>query len=149
MRQLKDKFADEFGYSAATSITDPDAFAMWLGIEFALALNKTADVTLDECDENAYARSQYTTGLWTGSHPIDTFVRVYHGPIHYNERSGRIDTQHHWFDPNAGTMAWFTKKTSLKTQGEYRFAINTLGNPVQPKHYIAVSPDLRALTSAL
>ena len=74
LRRLKDKFADEFGYSAATSITDPDAFAMWLGVEFALALNKTADVTLDECDENAYARSQYTTGLRTGSHPIDTFV---------------------------------------------------------------------------
>ena len=149
LRQLKDYFTHEYGYSAATRITDPDAFAMWLAVEFALALDKTAAITLNESDKKVYADSQYTTGLWDGSHPIDTFIHIYYGPIHYSDRSGRVDTQHHWFDPNAGPMAWFTKKTSLYAQSEFRFAINTLGNPVQPTHYISVSPELRAFTSVL
>ena len=149
LRQLKDHFAHEYGYSAATRITDPDAFAMWLAVELALALDKTAAVTLDESDKEAYARSQYTTGLWDGAHPIDTLIHIYYGPVHYSDRSGRVDTQHHWFDPNAGPKAWFTKKTSLYAQSEFRFAINTVGNPVQPTHYLSVSPELRALTSVL
>ena len=60
--------------------------------------------------------------------------------------SGRVDNQEQWFDPNAGPVAWFTKKTSFANQNEYRFAVSTLGAPVSPRHYIAVSPELRALT---
>ena len=148
LRRLRSDFRAEYGYSAATRIDDPDAFAVWLGVNFALALDKTADVSLGP-DEIGYARSSYTTGLWDGSRPIDTFVRVYHGPVHDDDVSGRVDRQEHWSDPYAGPRAWFTKKNSFKNQSEYRFAVSTLGDPVAPKHYIAVSPELRELTFAL
>lgn len=146
LRRLKKHFADGYGYQAATRIIDPDAFALWLGIEFALALDKKADVKLDVWDELGYARSN-VTDLWGGPRPIDTLVHVYHGPVHYTDLSGRIERREQAFDPLAGPKAWFTKKTALKSQSEYRFAVTTLGSPVEPEHYIAVSPELRALTA--
>ena len=42
LRWLRSDFRVEYGYSAATRIGDPDAFAVWLGINFALALDKSA-----------------------------------------------------------------------------------------------------------
>ena len=150
LRQLRSDFrAAPYGYASATRIDDPEAFAVWLGVNFAMALDKTADVTLDPDHESYYARSSYTTSLWDGSRPIDTFVYVYHGPVHYEDVSGRVDRQEDWFDPYAGPRAWFTKKTSFKDQNEYRFAVTTPGVPVRPKHYVAVSPELRELTFAL
>ena len=59
-----------------------------------------------------------------------------------------MDKQEQWFDPSAGPLAWFTKKTSFANQSEYRFAVSTPGAPVNQTHYIAVSPELRALTCA-
>ena len=76
-------------------------------------------------------------------------MHVYHGPVHYEDSTGRIATQEAWFDPCAGPKAWFTKKMFFETQSEYRFAVSTLGDPVEPRHYIPVSPELRELTSAL
>ena len=149
LRRLRSDFRAEYDYSAATRIDDPDAFTVWLGVNFALALDKTADVSLGPIDEFGYACSSYTTSLWDGSRPIDTFVHVYHGPVHYEDVSGRVDRQEHWFDPTAGPRAWFTKKASFKNQSEYRFAVTTIGVPVRPKHYIAVSPEIRELTLAL
>ena len=148
LRRLRSKFRGKHGYSAATRIEDADAFATWLGIDFALGLDKTTGVSLGPIDEIGYARS-YTKNLWDGSRPIDTFVHVYHGPVNYQDVSGRVDRQEQWFDPNAGPMAWFTKKTSFRNQSEYRFAVTTPGTPVQTKHYVAVSPELSGLTSAL
>lgn len=149
LRRLRDHFATEYGYPTATGIADPDAFATWLGIDFALGLDKTGDVKLSALDEIGYARSRYDTSLWEGSNSIDTVVYVHHGPVRYEDRSGRVDTQEHWFDPDAGPRACFTKRTSFRAQSEYRFAVSTLGDPVEPKHYITVSPELRALVSAL
>ena len=149
LRRLRRDFRVEYGYEAATRIDDPDAFAVCLGVNFAMALDKTADVSLGPIDEIGYARSSYTTSLWDGSRPIDTLVHVYHGSVHYEDLSGRVDRQEHWFDPSAGPRAWFTKKTSFKDQNEYRFAVTTPGVPVRPKHYVAVSPELRELTFAL
>ena len=149
LRGLRSEFCGKYGYSAATLIEDADDFAAWLGVDFALGFDKTADVSLGPVDEIGYARSSYTTDLWDGSGPIDTFVHVYHGPINYQDVSGQIERQEQWFDPNAGPMSWFTKKTSFRDQSEYRFAVTTPGTPVQPKHYLAVSPELSALTSAL
>ena len=147
--RLRDHFADEYNYTTATRIHDPDVFAMWLGIDFALALDKTADVILSVLDDINYALSQYHTSLWDGSRPIDTLMHIYHGPVYYEDQSGQIDTQKQFFDPTAGPKAWFTKRNFYETQSEYRFALSTIGDPARPKHYIAVSQELRALTSVL
>ena len=147
--RLSDHFASEHGYMTATGIADADAFATWLGIDFALGLDRTADVQLSGLDETLYAATHYSTSVEEGSNPIETVVHVYHGPVHYEDRSGRVDTQEHWFDPGAGPRAWFTKRRSFAPQSEYRFAVSTLGNPVDPKHYIVVSPELRALVYPL
>ena len=114
LRRLRSEFCGKYGYSAATRIEDADAFATWLGVDFALGLDKTADVSLGPIDKIGYARSGYTTNLWDGSGPIDTFVHVYHGPVNYQDVSGRVDRQEQWFDPNAGPMAWFSKKNLVQ-----------------------------------
>lgn len=149
LRRLRSEFEGKFGYSAATRILDADAFAARLGVEFALGLDKSVDVELGPIDEFGYARSSYTTNLWDGSRPIDSVVHVYYGPVNYEDVSGRVDKQAHWFDPNAGPMAWFTKKSSFAKQNEYRFAVSTPGTPVRQRHYIEVSPELRALCCAV
>ena len=149
LRRLKDHFDEKHGYTAATRIRDPNAFATWLGINFALNLDKTTHVKLGVHDKGGYALSLYNTSLWQGSGPIDTCVQVYHGPVHYEDSTGRIATQEDWFDPCAGPKAWFTKKMCFETQSEYRFAVSTIGDPVEPRHYIPVSPELRGLSSAL
>ena len=149
LRQLKDHFAEKYGYTAAARIRDPNAFAMWLGIDFALNLNKATDVKLGALDKINYARSSYNANLRPGSGQIDTVVHVCYGPVCYEDSSGCIATQEDWFDPHAGPRAWFTKKTCFTSQCEYRFAVSTIGDPVKPRHYIDVSPELRELTSAL
>ena len=149
LHRLRSEFRVKYGYTAATQISDPSAFAEWLGIDFALALDKTNDISLGPIDEFAYKRSSYTTNLWDGLRPIDTIVHVYHGPVNYEDVSGRVDSQQQWFDPNAGPMAWFTKKTAYRNQFEYRFAVTTLGTSVKQRHYVAVSRELSALTSAI
>lgn len=146
LRRLRREFKTKHGYSAATRILDPDAFAAWLGVDFALGLDKTNHVSLGPLDEFCCARSRYPVRHSEGSHPIDSLVRVYYGPVTYEDVSGRVDNQEQWFDPNAVPRAWFTKKTTSANQNEYRFAVSTLGAPVAETHHIAVSPEMRALT---
>ena len=40
LSRLKDHFAEKYGYTAAARIREVNTFAMWLGIDFALNLNK-------------------------------------------------------------------------------------------------------------
>ena len=104
LRRLRDYFMDEYEYTTATGITGPEAFAIWLGIDFALILDKTNDVRLGILDMINYECTRYnTTSLWDGSNPTNiTIVRVYHGPVQYEDCSGRIDAQEQFFDPFAG-----------------------------------------------
>ena len=149
LRRLKDHFAEKYGYTTAARIHDPNAFAIWLGIDFALNRNKTTDVRLGEREELGYARSSCKANPGPSSGQIDTVVKVYHGPVHYEDSSGCIATQEDWFDPHSGPRAWFTKKMCFASQCEYRFAVSTSGDPIRPRHYIDVSPELRKLTSSL
>ena len=149
LQWLRRHFRDEYGYTTATVILDPEAFALWLGIDFAQTLNKEVDVSLSALDTITYALSRYHTSLWDGTGPIDTFTHVYHGPVQYEDRSGDIDAQEELFDPGGGPRAWFTKKTAFEIQNEYRFAVSTSGKPVQPTRRIIVSEELRATTAAL
>lgn len=149
IRRLRKLFAQEHQYSIATQIHDPSAIAIWLGIEFALCFNKSKHVALNQVDRNVYKRSSYSTNLWEGTRPIDTVIRVYHGPVHYEDFSGKVDRQDHFFDPTAGPKAWFTKKLEFKEQSEYRYAISTIGTPVKQQHWIPLTPELRSFFSEL
>ena len=123
---------------------------MRLGIDFALNLDKATDVTLGVLDKFCYAHSRYNPTLWPDSSgQLETIVQVCHGPVHYEDRSGHIATQEDWLDLHGAPRAWFTKRTCLASQREYRFTVSTLGDPVDPRHYIDVSPELRELTFAL
>lgn len=148
-RRLREHFKSRYGYTHATAVHDPAGFALRLGIECALQLDKHADVELSTLERLAYEQSSYRTDLWEGSHPIDTIIYVYHGPVHYADHSGRITAQEEWSDPFAGPIAWFTKEPDLHDQSEYRFAVSTLGRPTEEYLLLDISPELRALTSAL
>lgn len=136
LRELKARFGHG---KAMTAISDPNAFARWLGIEFALTLDKMNDVRLEALDRIAYALCP----------DIDTVVYVHHGPVQYENVSSRVATQEDFSDSNGGLEACFTKKMSFEFQSEYRFAVSTLGGPVEPTHYITVSPELRGLCHEL
>ena len=149
-RQLRSTFSDEFNYDAATEIKDVDGFAMWLGVDFALQVNKDGHLNLGGLDTLVYARSNYSTNLWKqeGVRNIDTFVNVYHGPVHYEDESGVITTRDDLVDIHGAQRAWFTKRTEFAYQSEYRFAISTLGNPTVDVFKMEVSDELRQLTLA-
>ena len=149
LRRLRNEFDASYGYSAASRISDADDFAACLGVDFALGLDKTTEVTLGPFEARGYAGSSYTTSLWEGRRHIDTIVHIYHGPVNYEDLSGTVRSDEGWFDPNAAPLAWFTKRTSFSHQSEYRFAVTTLGSPKSQKHCIAVSRELRSLTSPL
>ena len=129
--------------------TDPAGFALRLGIECALQLDKRSDVKLSALERFVYEQSSCRTDLWEGSHPIDTFFNVYHGPVHYTDYSGRVTTQEEWSDPFAGPMAWFTKEPDLQDQSEYRFAVSTLGTagrgmPAR-RHFAGIARTYRSI----
>ena len=104
---------------------------------------------LNSFEEIAYARSSYETSLWrvhTRSTRSFTSITV---PSARRTNPGASTRR------SIGTIRipdrgrGFTKRTSFRAQSEYRFAVSTLGDPVESKRYIAVSPELRAPVSAL
>ena len=150
-RELKFKFSNEYGYDAATEINDVDAFAIWLGIDFALQINKDKQLKLEVLDRVAYRASSYSTDLWQteGVQNIDTLVHVYHGPVHYEDESGVIVTDDDLADIHGGVRACFTKRTEFEDQSEYRFAVSTPGTPRKEIFKLKISEDLRQLTSPM
>ena len=150
-RGLKATFSDEYDYDAATEIKDVDAFAMWLGIDFAFQIDKGKHLKLGGLNTWAYRASSYSTNLWPqeGTQNIDTFVHVCHGPVHYEDESSVIATDDDWVDIHGAARAWFTKRTGFADQSEYRFALSTLGMPKDKVFWLDVSEDLRKLTLAM
>ena len=148
---LKTKFLDEYGYNATTEIKDVDAFAMWLGIDFALQIDKRNHLKLSAFDMATYLKSSYSTDLWQQNGPqnIETFVHVYHGPVHYEDESGVVTTDEDMVDIHGSVRAWFTKRTEFADQSEYRFVVTTLGIPCSKTLKMQVSDELRQLTSAV
>ena len=148
---LKATFSDEYDYNAATEIKDVDALAMWLGIDFALQIDKGKYLKLGGLNTWAYRASSYSMNLWPqeGTQNIDTFVHVCHGPVHYEDESSVIATNDDWVDIHGAARAWFTKRTGFADQSEYRFAVSTLGTPNNKVLEMDVSEDLRELTSPM
>ena len=149
LRGLKSHFSREHDYGAATQIVDTEAFAAWLGIDFAMAFDKESIGKLGALDIIRYAASHYETELWDGAGNLDNFVHVYHGPVVYADRSGEVHTQADWIDPHGSPKALFTKKTSFKPQREYRFAVETPLRPTVHLLRMGISTELRRLTSPL
>ena len=104
---------------------------MWLGIDFALTFDEAAHVSLGETEAAMLARARYSSSLGEGREGIiDTVVHIHHGPVHYADQSGVIASLEDFDDPFAGPKAWFTKRTDLAWQCEYRFAVGTMhGHP--------------------
>ncbi|MDE2691289.1 MAG: hypothetical protein OXI49_12305 [Acidobacteriota bacterium] len=149
LRSLQDHFSQSYDYRAATQVLDPEAFAAWLGIDFALTFDKESIGKLDAFGIIGYAASRYETEFWEGAGNIDTFVHVYHGPVVYADRSGELRTQADWIDPHGSPKALFTKKTSFEPQREYRFAVSTPLRPTEHQLRMEISTELRRLTSPL
>lgn len=145
LQNLREYFDQEYGYSEANLILDPNEFARVLGVEFALNVDKTSNVSLQILEQ--LVRCSYTKNVRDSTHFFDNVVKVYHGPINYENNSGQIQNQNQWFDPCAGPKAWFTKKTCFKKQSEYRFAVSTLGKPVNQVLILSVSDELRSCLS--
>ena len=134
-------------YDAQTVIGDPASFAMQLGIDFAIGIDKSEHVELDPVDEEAYRRSRYTVSLWEGEHRLDKFLRVYHGPVVYEDRSGVVASMEDVVDFSMVPRGWFTKKTRFSAEREYRFAVSTLGRPRREIFALSISDELRALAT--
>ena len=134
-------------YDAITSIRDPESFAMQLGIDFAISVDKSKHVELGPIDEWAYRQSRYTVGLWEGEHRVDKFIRVYHGPVVYEDQSGVVESMEDFADFSMVPRGWFTKKTRFSGEREYRFAVSTLGMPQTETFKLPISDELRMLTA--
>jgi len=146
-REATDLRAQFPKYGALTVIKDPASFAVRLGIDFAINLDRSKHVELDPIDEWAYQQSRYTVGLWEGEHQLDKFVRVYHGPVVYEDQSGFVESTDDFVDFSMVPRGWFTKKTRFSSEREYRFAVSTLGRPRTETFKLSISDELRMLTA--
>ena len=151
MKEMKNKVFGTYKYNTATEIQNPDAFAMQLGIDFALSVDKEKDIKLGFLEKLKliYLNSSNTVNLWESPRNIDKIVNVYHGPVQYEDQSGTIERQTDFFDPHGAQRAWFTKRTKPSDQKEYRFAVSTLGTPTNMIFCLAVSDEIRKLTAEI
>ena len=143
-KELTDRFPK---YDAMTAIGDPTSFAVQLGIDFAFNVQKSIHVDLDPTEKRAYAQSSYRVPLWEGEHHIDKVVRVYHGPVVYEDQSGVLGSAEEVVDSSMVPKGWFTKKTKFSGEREYRFAVSTLGEPRKDTFKLPISNQMRRLTS--
>ena len=143
-KELRARFP---GYDAVTAIRCPDSFAVRLGIDFAFSVSKSTHVELGPIEKLAYGQSSYTVSLWEGEHHIDKVIRVYHGPVVYEDQSGVLGSVENIVDSSMVPKGWFTKKKRFSGEREYRFAVSTLGKPRKDTFKLRVSDELRMLTT--
>ncbi len=143
-KELIERFPE---YDAMTAIEDPTSFAVRLGIDFAFSVQKPIHVELSPLERWAYDQSSYSVPLWEGEHPIDKIVRVYHGPVVYEDQSGVLGSGEDVVDASMVPKGWFTKKTEFSGEREYRFAVSTLGKPRDDTFRLPISDEMRLLTA--
>ena len=125
-------------YDTITDILDVNAFALELGVDFAIKLNPAI---------HAEARSgvdlvQRAVVVGSG---FEKVVYVDHGPVVYEDISGTMRTGREPFELESRFC--FTKPTAFSYQSEYRFALRTIGEPTDGALRIPVSDALRECTS--
>lgn len=134
-------------YDSMTAIRCAESFAAQLGIDFVFAVQKSTHVELGPIEEWAYRGSSYRASPWGGKHHIDKVVRVYHGPVVYEDQSGVLKSAEDVADPSMAPKGWFTKKKRFSGEREYRFAVSTVGRPRKDTFKLRVSDELRVLTA--
>ena len=146
---LKGTFAGSKGPDAVTTaIDDPGAFATRLGIEFALEIEVGTHVRDGYGLEPFYNElARRACGL-PALPSAEAMVRVYHGPVHYEDRRLVIRKAEDMATLEA-VRAWFTKRTEFSPQREYRFAVRVAGRPRWRAVYLRASGELLGLTKRL
>lgn len=121
-----------------TNILDVDVFALELGVGFAITLDESIHT-------KALSGVPLIQKLSLADSGFRRVVHVSHGPVAYEDISGTLDTGQEPFDlaPRAG----FIKPKSFSYQSEYRFALETTGEPAVRTLRIPVSEALRQRTS--
>ncbi len=121
-----------------TDVLDVNAFALELGIDFAIKLNAaihTRPLSGWHLIQEAIASSE----------GFEKVVYVDHGPVAYEDTSGTLDTGRE--PAGLASRAGFIKPKSFSYQSEYRFALWTVGEPAKRTLRIRVSDALREYTS--
>lgn len=125
-------------YDTITDILDVNAFALELGVAFA--------VTLDSAVHTKAV--SIPSRIWRACAAISPFrevVFVDHGPVVYEDNSGTLDTGREVDE--LASRAGFIKPASFSYQSEYRFALTTIGEPSIRTLPVPVSDELRECTS--
>ena len=140
------KLRQKFSRDASTIIRDLDDFAVQLGVDFAINLDKSEHIELDVISKLAYSKTSIETSLWEGSSPIDKIVHVYHGPVLYEDRLEVVEALEDFATLGDLYRLCFTKRTSFSPEIEYRFALSTLGSPRNHESFLKISDNLRKFT---
>ena len=125
-------------YDTITDILDVDAFALELGVDFAITLNP-------ELHAKANSGVAILQKALADSSGFKKIVHVHHGPVAYEDISGSLDTGRELYDMES--RVGFIKPRSFSYQSEYRFALWTIGEPSVRTLRIPVSDALRECTS--
>ena len=125
-------------YDTITDILDVDAFALELGVDFAITLNP-------ELHTKANSVVDIVQRALAANSGFEKIVHVHHGPVAYEDISGSLDTGREPFDLES--RVGFTKPRSFSYQSEYRFVLWTIGEPSIRTLRIPVSDALRECTS--
>ena len=128
------------GNDTITNILDVDAFALELGVDFAIALDEAIHTKAVSGVSLIQKASLANSGF-------QRVVHVAHGPVAYEDISGTLDTGREPVD--LASRAGFIKPNSFSYQSEYRFALGTIGEPSIKTLRIPVSDALRECTSLL
>ncbi len=124
-------------WKVASRIHDVPGFALLLGAEFARQRDRGRHAAVTDLDRLVAAA--------TGGSGLDSVVRVYHGPVVYDDNAGkamfaRIP------EYARGLAAHFFKRKKFEDQEEYRFVISASGGrPIEEEFYLRNSPELRSV----
>ena len=132
-------------YDCATFIPDPSAFAMQLGKDLGRQFDMR-NVRLDGFDrikQMALAQAQITPQGCLPKQGLDTVVLVSHGPVAYSDPPER--TVNRFPAGRRGEVVPFVKRDRFSRQREYRFVVDTIGEPEETEFLMKITDDLRGL----
>ena len=146
LEDLWSRFPD---YDCATFIPDPSALAMQLGKDFGKQLD-VKNLRLDALDmiirRLGLDQAKLTSQGRLLQRGLDTRVLVTHGPIVYCDPPERIINR--FPVERRGEVIPFVKRRKYAGQREYRFVVEVIGEPKEPKFLLEITDELRRLAHA-